>query len=179
MTCIVGLQHNGTVHMGGDSAGVSGYSVTIRGDSKVFRVGPYVMGFTTSFRMGQLLHYAFSPPAPPVSADGLERFMATEFVNAVRAALLEGGWLHKRDEREVGGTFLVGVKGALFLVDSDFQVGIPVSGYAAVGCGADLALGSLHTSRGRYPRWRIQAALEAAAEHSAAVSAPFVMEATS
>ncbi len=54
MTAIVGLVHNATVYIGGDSAGVSGYSMTVRADSKVFTIGPYLMGFTTSFRMGQL-----------------------------------------------------------------------------------------------------------------------------
>jgi hypothetical protein len=58
MTAIVGLTDNGTVHIGGDSAGVSDWSLTIRADSKVFTNGPYVMGFTTSLRMGQLPRYA-------------------------------------------------------------------------------------------------------------------------
>jgi hypothetical protein len=52
VTAIVGLVHEGTVYIGGDSAGVSGYSMTVRADAKVFTVGPYLLGFTTSFRMG-------------------------------------------------------------------------------------------------------------------------------
>jgi hypothetical protein len=51
MTCIVGLVDGGRVWLGGDSAGVSGWDLTVRADRKVFRNGPYVMGFTTSFRM--------------------------------------------------------------------------------------------------------------------------------
>lgn len=175
MTCIVGVQHRGSVYIGGDSAGVAGYSLTVRADSKVFRVGPYVMGFTSSFRMGQLLRYALTPPEPEIGAD-LEAFMATTFVDAVRKCLKDGGWLSKSSDREEGGTFLVGINGELFSIHQDFQIGRPVDGYAAVGCGDDLALGSLHTSRGRGPRWRVNAALEAAAHHSAGVSAPYVIE---
>lgn len=176
MTCIVGIQHNGRVHIGGDSAGVAGSSLAIRGDAKVFRNGPYVMGFTTSFRMGQLLRYAFTPPKPE---GDLDAFMATTFVDAVRATLRDGGWLTTNSDREEGGTFLVGVRGVLYAVHSDFQIARTLNGYAAVGCGGDIALGAIYATRGeRSPRRRINIALEAAAEHSAGVSGPFVVEAT-
>lgn len=173
MTCIVGIQHRDRVYIGGDSAGVAGYSITVRADSKVFTVGPYIMGFTTSFRMGQLLRYAFKPPEP---TGDLEAFLSTTFIDAVRTCLKDGGWLSKNKDQEEGGTFLVGVKGQLFSVESDFQVGRPLDGYAAVGCGSDLALGALHATRERGPQWRVQTALAAAAYHSAGVSGPFVME---
>lgn len=62
MTCIVGLVDKGSIYMGGDSAGVAGLSVTTRADEKVFLNGPFIMGFTTSFRMGQILRYKFVPP---------------------------------------------------------------------------------------------------------------------
>lgn len=62
MTCIVGLVHGDTVYMGADSAGVSGLDLRLRKDSKVFLRGEFVMGFTTSFRMGQLLQHKFVPP---------------------------------------------------------------------------------------------------------------------
>lgn len=51
MTAIVGLVEKGNVYIGGDSAGVAGLSISIRGDEKVFKVGPFIMGFTSSFRM--------------------------------------------------------------------------------------------------------------------------------
>lgn len=39
MTAIVGLAADGTVYLGGDSAGVGGYALTLRADRKVFRHG--------------------------------------------------------------------------------------------------------------------------------------------
>ena len=60
MTCIVGiLEENGDIYMGGDSAGASGNTLKIRADEKVFINENYIMGFTSSFRMGQLLRYGF------------------------------------------------------------------------------------------------------------------------
>ncbi|XVV11230.1 hypothetical protein ACQP2X_41330 [Actinoplanes sp. CA-131856] len=60
MTCIVGITDGTTVTIGGDSAGSDGWHVAVRSDSKVFQVGPYLMGFTTSYRMGQLLRYSLT-----------------------------------------------------------------------------------------------------------------------
>lgn len=172
MTCIVGVEHKGRVWIGGDSAGVAGYSISSRADEKVFKNGPYVMGFTSSFRMGQLLRYSLVPPAP--NTRDLDRFMVTTFVDAVRACLKAGGYASKDKDVEEGGTFLVGVAGHLFGIQSDYQVAKEVNGYAAVGCGEDLALGALYATR-RMPnqRSRVRSALEAAAEHSAGVVGPF------
>jgi len=75
MTCIVGIQHDGRVYIGGDSAGVAGYSITSRADAKVFTVGPYVMGFTSSFRMGQLLRYGLKAPKPPVVGSAVRQVL--------------------------------------------------------------------------------------------------------
>jgi hypothetical protein len=68
LTVIVGLVHRGRTHLAGDSAGSSGSQLTIRRDPKVFTNGPYVLGFTTSFRMGQLLHHAFEAPIPKATS---------------------------------------------------------------------------------------------------------------
>ncbi|MFF7067315.1 hypothetical protein [Streptomyces pseudovenezuelae] len=172
MTVIVGLVHRKRVHLAGDSAGVAGYQLTIRRDPKVFTNGPYAFGFTSSFRMGQLLHHAFQPPHPE---GDLDRFMATTFINAVRTCLKDGGWARKDAEQEQAGTFLVGIHGRLFTIDSDYQVGEPADQYAAVGCGDELALGALHATADLdlTPRQRLTAALRAADHHSAGVAAPY------
>lgn len=170
MTAIAGLVDNGRVYLGGDSAGVAGLSLTVRADAKVFRNGPYVMGFTTSFRMGQLLRHAFKPPAP--TAD-LPEFMCTTWVDAVRECLKAGGYAYKQNEQEFAGNFLVGVGGRLFEIGRDYQVGEPADGYAAVGCAYELVLGSLYSTVGQPPKRRLRTALEAAEHFSGGVCAPF------
>ncbi|MFE6305007.1 hypothetical protein [Nocardiopsis sp. NPDC057823] len=186
MTAIAAVVHDGRVHIGGDSAGVGGYDLTVRKDVKVFThpqrapgreeiAGFWAMGYTTSFRMGQVLQYAF---VPPVLADGedVHRFMCTTFVDELRTTFKDAGWARSDSGVEETGQFLVGVRDRLFIVDSDYQIGESADGYAAVGCGADLALGSLHTTRGMdlKPRRRLKLALAAAAHHSAGVIAPFI-----
>lgn len=177
MTCIVGLVDHGKVYIGGDSAGVGGhYSLMVRQDRKVFCSGDFVMGFTSSFRMGQLLAFGFSPPKPRVGVDVME-YMVTDFIDAARARMKAGGYAKIVNGEESGGTFLVGYSARLFCVSDDFQVGESSRGYDACGCGDSIALGSMFSSVGGKPRDRVNQALRAAEAFSAGVRAPFFIEA--
>jgi len=173
MTAIVGITERGAVHIGGDSAGIEGLSLTVRADTKVFRKQGYLFGFTTSFRMGQLIRYSLDLPKPK---GRLDNFMTTTFIDALRSCLKSGGWARKDNEREEGGTFLVGIRGQLFAVYEDYQVARAADGFAAVGCGDQIALGALYATAGSglSARRRITLALEAAERFSAGVRSPFV-----
>lgn len=170
MTAIVGLVENGEVFMGGDSAGVSGFSISVRADQKVFHNGPFLFGFTSSFRMGNLLKYKFSPPKQTVHQDDMQ-YLCTDFIDAIRACFKDNGY----GKEDKGGTFLVGYNGNLYTIYDDFQVGQDVCNFDAVGCGSDLALGSLYSTKHMPPMDRVYLALEAAAHFSGGVSAPFIV----
>jgi ATP-dependent protease HslVU (ClpYQ) peptidase subunit len=174
MTCIAGLIDNDKVYIGGDSAGISNYDLTIRNDPKVFKNGSFLFGFTSSFRMVQILRFKFKPPyhKPEINA---EEFMTTEFIDAVRQCLKENGYAEINNNQETAGTFLVGYQNSLFIIDSDYQVGISHFNFAAVGCGAPYALGSLNSTSGN-PEERIKKALETAERFSAGVRGPFKIE---
>jgi hypothetical protein len=172
MTCIVGLVHGGDVYIGGDSAGVAGLSITIRSDEKVFGNGPFVFGFTTSFRMGQLLRYKLAPPAQTVHQNDME-YMVTSFIDACRQCFSQNGFGDK--DATIGGNFLVGYHGKLYNIESDYQVGIPKLPFDAVGCGSELALGAMFATEGMPPEDRVNAALAAASTFSAGVAPPFII----
>jgi ATP-dependent protease HslVU (ClpYQ) peptidase subunit len=176
MTCIVALQHEGKVYIGGDSAGIDdNLSIVNRNDEKVFTTGEFAMGFTTSFRMGQILRYAFVPPEHPSKKDAMT-YMVVDFIDAVRAVYKEKGYMGRESEgtAEEGGTFLVGYRNKLYHIDVDFQVAQLADGYSACGSGATVALGSLHSTRDlKDPIARCEMALEAAAHFNAGVRAPF------
>lgn len=179
MTCVVGLKTPTTIIVGADSAGVGGWDLRIRADEKVFRTGPYLIGYSSSFRMGQLLRYSLLSHLAPLEEQNelLFRYMVTLFVDGVRQCLKDGGYAEKHDEREEGGQFIVGVRDRLFVVDRDYQVEEFADPYAAVGCGAPYALGSLHaTDESALPASiRVQRALEAAERFSSGVRGPFVL----
>lgn len=121
MTCIIGLIDNGKIYMGADSAGVAGLNMCVQADKKVFRINDFLIGFTTSFRMGQLLHYDFEPPRRYPNTD-LYKYMVTDFVNEIRSCLKRGGFASKENEVERGGMFLVGHAGRLFKIEGGYNV---------------------------------------------------------
>lgn len=173
MTCIAGVVQSGKVFIGGDSAGVGGLSLSVRADKKVFKNGEFLFGFTSSFRMGQVLQYAFTPPKQHPDKDTMA-FMVTDFVDSVRSAFSIAGVARKDSEVESCGTFLVGYKGRLFSIHDDYQVAEALCGYDAVGCGEDIALGSLYATEDMVDgKARVSRALHAAEAHSAGVRGPF------
>jgi hypothetical protein len=175
LTAIAGFVDNGKVWIGGDSAGVAGWSMDIRSDSKVFRNGDFLLGFTSSFRMGQLLRYSFRPPDRDPKRDVFE-YLVTDFVASLRSCLKEGGFATKDKEAEAGGTFLLGYYGRLFQVEDDYQIAEPAAGYGAVGCGHEVAKGALFATKAMKPEERMKIVLGAAELHSAGVRGPFVID---
>jgi ATP-dependent protease HslVU (ClpYQ) peptidase subunit len=181
MTCVAGLVKGSRVYIAGDSAGSNdSHQLTLRRDKKVFRRDDLgmIFGCCGSFRMFQLLHHAFAPPLPASEEEDLEHYMATDFIDAVRSCFAEGGFAKKKQEREKGGFFLVGLRGRLFQVEGDYQVGESLDGYAAIGSGGNIALGALFVTRhlDLSPEQRLRDALEAAQHHITSVRAPFVIE---
>jgi hypothetical protein len=173
MTCIAGIAKDGIVHMSGDSAACSDWDVRVEAGSKVFQNGAFLIGYTTSFRMGQVLRYAagFTEPTP---GRNLTEFMVSTFITEVMTALKLNGVTTVDKGRAVGGQFLVGVNGHLFAIESDFSVLENPSGEMAVGVGADYAMGSMFSTRGLIddPKKRLEIALAAASTFSMGVRPP-------
>ena len=178
MTCIVGYSTRGKVYIGADSAGIGEWDLTIRKDPKVFRNGPAIFGFTSSFRMGDLLRYALVIPERHTDED-IDKYMRTTFVTAIRDCLKAGGFAEKEKEAESGGQFLVGHGARLFYVGSDYQIGEAVDGYEAVGCGLAYAKGAMAAMINLVPeiapKQMIEYALQITERNCAGVRAPFTV----
>lgn len=187
MTCIVGIAENGKVVLGGDSAATAGTDLLLVANPKVFRAGPYAIGYTTSFRMGQILHHLVDLPEPAsdLTVEALERFMVRDLIEVVRQAYAERGFLkstqvsrHDRSEsgQQTAGCFLLGIRGHLFEIRGDFTAMRLRKPYAAIGSGAPVALGALHALEHCAPlplKDRALRALQASEEYCAGVRAPF------
>lgn len=183
MTCIVALKHNGKIYMGGDSLGSdTSFSKTVRKDEKVFVNGEMLMGFMNSFRMGQILQYVMEAPERPEGISDM-KYLVAHWIPELMETFNESGYrgdqsAEDHDETRIGGTFLLGYRGVLYQIESDFQVGIPADQYAAIGCGQDLALGAMHAAMKagiKEPNKIITMALEAAEKFSGGVQRPFVI----
>ena len=145
MTIIVGLEHEGTVYIGGDAAASDNYIVNTIQAPKVFAVGDALIGFTDSFRMGQVLQYNTEFPEHPDGMDDM-RYLSTIWMDTVRQSFADAGFTYVENEQESGGAFLLGYRGCLYFVDADFGITRANSGFNATGSGYALALGSLYTT---------------------------------
>lgn len=191
MTCIVGLVEDKRVYIGGDSCSADDSHSRITGLHKVFMGGnhQFVIGYTSSFRMGQILQHHINYMGMIEDATNKarqmgsvlkidERFMVTVFVEEIRKKFEEFGFSKIKENEHTGGTFLVGVAGNLYQIDSDYQVNHYKDGFTAVGHGYQFALGSLYETfnSGLLPRVRITKALAASAYFDPFVREPFVIE---
>lgn len=174
MTCIVGMVTPDSIVIGGDSLGVAGLDATLRKDVKVFQVGEFLIGFTSSFRMGQLLRFNLSVPLQHPGTDDYG-YMVTVFIESVRTCLKNGGFAQRQNEEESGGSFLVGYNGRLYHIDGDYQVGEGILPYEAIGCGEGFAKGAMAIlmESDLPPMAKVDKALRVAERHSVGVRGPF------
>ena len=178
MTCIVGVRTKKKVILGGDSLGTSSWSKWERNDPKVFKPERnVVMGFTTSFRMGQILQHRLDMPPVPKGVDEFE-WMVVEFVPHLIKVFTENNWIKTPNERVEGGDFIVGINNKLFAVESDFQIHEGLNDYLAIGCGESFAEGCLFGNSHMKARDRVVQALDAASHHSAGVGGHYTIEET-
>ncbi len=177
MTCIVGMiDKNKNIFIGADSAGSNGYDIRTRTDKKVFINGDMIFGFTSSFRMGQLLRYSLKIPKHSQVKDDYA-YLCTDFINAVIKCLEKNKYAHVKDNVASGGTFIFGYKNNLYTVEGNFQVEQINLNYTSCGSGEDYAMGALYAMDDALvltsAEEKIKRALEAAQEFSAGVRGPF------
>lgn len=177
MTCIVGVRTDRGVLLGGDTQGSGGWDQRDRRDDKVFILGTnrrVAVGFTSSYRMGQILRFHLNLPALDADVDEYE-WAVTKFIPAAREVLKTHGYVKIDNNREESGTFLLAVRDRLFQVQNDLQVAEMVAPFDACGCGSDYALGALHVLDGLKvsPKQKTRMALEAAARWSNGVGSRF------
>ena len=178
MTCIVGLTHEGRVHMGSDSAGSDGFIYEVRQEPKVFKrnagTDEMLFGYTTSFRFGQLLQFGLDIPDHHKNMTD-HKYMVTVFMNAVRKTLSSGGYAEKDNEVETGGTALIGYHGKLWTMRDDYQIALSPQIGDSVGSGCYTAMGALQAIKDMAwsPKIRITRALKAAEAVIVTVRGPF------
>lgn len=189
MTVIVGIEHADGVTIGGDAAAVNGFRIGGRGNGKVFRNGPYLIGSAGSHRMNQLLRYKWEPPKLPravangsIDDEALLTYLIRNVVPKWRELFKDGGLAERKNNIEAfSGRFLMGIAGRLFIIGPDYQVWDPLHPYWAIGAGEEIALGSLFTvmrdpALSTDPEQVALEALAAADEFSGAVRGPFVVQ---
>jgi len=184
MTCIVGLEHNGGVTIGGDSMLSDFWAGASMVTPKVWKRGEFVYGYCGSLRAGQILRYIFAAPQLPDSDtdDALEEYLVNEWSETLRQTFLDAG--NAKVKHEVQTTpnswFLFGIRGRLYTMQSDFSVWRTTRGYASIGSGEQFALGALEVLKRSHSsiKHKIETALAAASEHAPTVGPPYYIVST-
>lgn len=176
MTCIVGIKVGKNIYIGGDSIGVGGYNYSIRKDSKVFKKDNMIFGYTSSFRMGNLIQYKLQVPEHPIEMSSME-YLCTLFMDSLMECFEDASFTEVKDNVSSGGQFLLGYRDELYTIYADFQVEILYDKYTACGSGQEYALGALSAmeslgSETLKPSERIVRAITAAEKHCTTVKGP-------
>lgn len=145
MTCIAAIiDKDGKGHIASDSLGSNGHTKANYKNKKVFKKGDMLIGYTSSYRMGQILEYSLELPPRKVKQN-LDKYMYIDFINAVRQLLKIHGFSTVQNNTEEIGTFIVVTEGHIFKVQSDLAILESRDKFDACGSGEDYAIAVLHT----------------------------------
>lgn len=170
MTCIVGVVgDDGRVWLGGDSAATTpSGDRTILKDPKVWTSDDIAYGVCGSPKVIDVLAHVFK--GPKYRGGSSRKFLVAKFLPAVKAVLEKYEALDDKGFME--GALLVGLDGALYKVECNFQVIQSLTNYESIGSGSSYAIGSLAATTGDEQE-RVLKALEAATRHDAGVFPPY------
>lgn len=172
MTCIVGLVKGSSVWLGGDRAATDdGLNRTLIKEPKVFEKGHIGFGVCGLPKVMDAIQHAIE--MPPYSGEDPKTFLVAQVIPALREGLKKLECTEEHNgQHYFHGALLVAFQGRLFEVQGNFQLVEASVDFAAVGSGAEPALGSLRSSKGK-PRERLFEALKVSAENNAGVAQPF------
>lgn len=140
MTCIIAFHHNDRVVLAGDKIAVSGCQKTISQQPKVFHNGDFMIGYTSSFRMGQILKFKWQPPKIK-KGQTAENYLHTDTIDSIRKVFEDNWFLDKT--KNGWGTFIICYENKIFQISDDLGVIENVEHIESCGCGRELARGAL------------------------------------
>lgn len=173
MTCIIGYSHNGKAYVGADSLGSNGWTKAQYDTPKLFEVHGMVIGYTTSYRFGQVLQHhlreLLSNQVDPYKK------LVEEYIPHIREILTAHGAKTTDKGVDSGGACVIGYKGAVYELQHDFSVLKPSNGIACVGSGAQVAYGAMLALTTKDSEQRILRALEVTSDAVTSVGGDFVV----
>lgn len=164
MTIIVAAKGVDGTFIGADKIASKGWDSRARVDKKVFLAHGIKYGFTSSYRMGQILQFhSIDCGEDELMYSDPFAYTVKYLVPMWRKVLSEHKFSRNVEGEDIGGEFIVVVSGEIFIIESDFQVRHVAEGYAACGCGENYALGCLfNLDQSTPPEHKIKLAIETA-----------------
>lgn len=144
MTCIVALKTlENSLVLAGDFMASNGFSFRRVVTPKVFLKSEIcAVGYTSSFRMGQILEHLWTLP---VRIEGLtdDEYIFVYVVQSLREAFKQHGYGIKSGLEEIGGNFILVYKDRIFEIQSNFSILEYDTDMIAVGSGTDAAYAAM------------------------------------
>lgn len=168
MTAIIGLEHDGKVYIGADSAAVSKeqYIIDICAEKKIFKNKNFIFGGAGSFRLMQITQYTFDPPFHKKHLSDM-KYLCGPFIKQFMKTVDE-------DQYELNGQLLMGYKGKLYCIQNDFHISSLAESFCSIGIGSQFAIGAMASNVGiKDPKERILQALKVSEKFCAGVCGPF------
>lgn len=176
MTVIIGMEHEGKVYMGADSASKNGALLRPLQNPKIFRTGEFLIGVTGTVRLIQLLRYNTSFPARE-EGETDEQYLVVKFAESIRTCLRDHGYSQISENHEnYWGSFLVGYRGHLWGYDGGHGLARHPDGIDTTGVGDEVALGAMLALEHLGPEERIRRSLEIVGAVVDGVMPPYSVE---
>lgn len=178
MTIVVGMvDDEGKVWIGADSLTSKGDYGFRQSRPKVFKKGDFVFGGTGA--VSEIQHMVYATTLPPVK-EGQDAYdyLINDLFPEFRLKLRAGGRLQVHHEEQLIDTeMMIGWRGALYIMGTDFSIVEPYRKYDAIGIGQEYALGALSIlEKTDYSaREKIKLAMDAACAHSKGCSPPYTI----
>lgn len=158
MTVIVGITDGDKVYMGSDSLISGENEVQSLRTPKIIKKQCYqdcgmidetntiFIGVSGTLRGLQLLQYQWEPPIQSQDQQD-DEYIHVNVLNSIHTLFIEyGSGLIFDNQDQHPDNFLIGYKGRLYNLDSNYQIYETNKPYAAIGSGDAYALGSLKTN---------------------------------
>ena len=156
MTCIIAHTNGTSSFIAGDKLGSNGFTKAVQTEPKVFEKEfiklnedgltrtkeVMALGYTTSFRMGQLLNYNLTLPEQ-VAGETFSQYLVLKVIPIVRQ-MFKDEWGARDASQDVGGgQFIILHNHTIYEVQEDFSVLQPKTQITAVGSGTYHAIASM------------------------------------
>lgn len=179
MTCIIGIEYDGKVYIGGDSLVTQGWDCGVVSGQKVFRLGDFLIGCSGSVRMQNAVQYQLDIRVQSDDETD-EHYILTGLIETMRQRLKDNAIsTNENGAEETDGALLVGYHGKLYEVGIDYSIMRFQRGYDAIGAGGDFALGALTVLKESEVFQPIEALIQAltiSGRFSNTVAAPYYVE---
>lgn len=175
MTCIAGIARGGKVWMAGDSATSMDDDMFVVRDPKVVKRGGMLLGCAGEVRLLNLVHHVLEIPQRKTRMTDMH-YLTGPFADALaRCVRAKAPHIDNSADKEDGMEFamLIGYRGALYSMDSNYDIIRSVDDFDAIGSGGQVARGALYMAGTLAPRTALLRALSAAERYKASVRRPF------